>query len=76
MSRSDAMAGYIRPNPPRPNLVILTDQQVTQILFNGTTDANGNIIASGVSFQANANAPVYSVQANKEVILSYVFSFA
>jgi hypothetical protein len=69
-SRSDAMAGYIRPLPPRQNLFILTDQQVTQVIFNGSTDASGNVIASGVRFQRAAGAPTYSVQANKEVILA------
>ena len=70
MSRSDAMAGYIKPLPPRPNLVILTNQQVTEVIFNGTQDASGNIIASGVRFQSARGATPYSVQANKEVILS------
>ncbi|WVQ95385.1 hypothetical protein IAU59_002482 [Kwoniella sp. CBS 9459] len=69
-TRSDSKAGYIDPLPPRSNLVILTGQQVTAVLFNGSTDASGNIIASGVSFQAAAGAQSYSVQANKEVILS------
>lgn len=71
-SRSDSKAGYIDPLPPRANLVILTNQQVTQIIYNGSTDASGNVIASGVRFQASANAPSYSVQANKEVILACV----
>ena len=75
MSRSDAMAGYIKHLPPRANLVILTNQQVTEVVFNGTTDANNNIIASGVRFQANAGATAYSVQANKEVILAYVLIY-
>jgi choline dehydrogenase-like flavoprotein len=68
------MAGYIRPLPPRPNLTILTGQQVTEILFNGSTDASGNIVTSGVRFQAYAGARAYSVEAQKEVILAYVQS--
>ncbi|WVW80638.1 hypothetical protein I302_102624 [Kwoniella bestiolae CBS 10118] len=69
-TRSDSKAGYIDPLPPRSNLVILTGQQVTEVLFNGTKDANGNIIASGVRFQASKDAQSYSVQANKEVLLA------
>ncbi|WWC92503.1 uncharacterized protein L201_007462 [Kwoniella dendrophila CBS 6074] len=69
-TRSDSKAGYIDPLPPRSNLVILTGQQVTQVLFNGTKDANGNIVASGLKFQADKDATSYSVQANKEVILA------
>ena len=69
-SRSDAMAGYINPLPPRRNLVILTGQQVTQVVFNGSTDASGNAIASGVRFQAYAGAQSYSAVANREVILA------
>ncbi|RYZ82660.1 MAG: hypothetical protein EOP06_21325 [Proteobacteria bacterium] len=48
-TRSDSKAGYIDPLPPRDNLVILTGQQVTKVNFNGTTDANGNIVAGGVT---------------------------
>ncbi|WWD20874.1 hypothetical protein CI109_105351 [Kwoniella shandongensis] len=69
-TRSDSKAGYIDPLPPRSNLVILTGQQVTGIIFNGSTDASGNVIASGLKFQANAQAESYSVQANLEVILA------
>lgn len=69
-TRSDAKAGYITPLPPRSNLVILTGQQVTSVVFNGSTDANGGVIASGVTFQAASGATEYSVQANKEVILA------
>lgn len=69
-TRSDSKAGYIDPLPPRSNLVILTNQQVTSVIFNGSTDASGNIIASGVTFQADASSTSYSVQANKEVLLA------
>ncbi|BEI80935.1 hypothetical protein CcaverHIS002_0200950 [Cutaneotrichosporon cavernicola] len=69
-TRCDSKAGYIDSRPDLPNLFILTGQQVTEVLFNGTKDADGNDIASGVSFSAYEGAPVYSVQANKEVILA------
>jgi len=69
-TRSNSKAGYIDPLPPRSNLVILTGQQVTSVIFNGSTDANGGLIASGVTFQAARGSTSYSVQANKEVILA------
>ncbi|WVR08765.1 hypothetical protein IAU60_005823 [Kwoniella sp. DSM 27419] len=69
-TRSDSKAGYIDPLPPRSNLVILTGQQVTGVLFNGSTDASGNIIASGIQFQAASGAQTYSVEAKKEVLLA------
>lgn len=69
-TRSDSKAGYIDPLPPRSNLVILTGQQVTGVVFNGSADANGAIIASGVTFQASSGATEYSVEAKKEVILA------
>lgn len=69
-TRCDSKAGYISSIPPRQNLVILTGQQVTGILFNGTKDASGNAIASGVKFSPWDGGQVYSVQANKEVILA------
>ncbi|KLT41370.1 hypothetical protein CC85DRAFT_276212 [Cutaneotrichosporon oleaginosum] len=69
-TRCDSKAGYIDSQPNRDNLVILTGQQVTEVLFNGSTDASGNIIASGVSFSASSGGAIYSVQANKEVILA------
>ncbi|TYJ57301.1 hypothetical protein B9479_002034 [Cryptococcus floricola] len=69
-TRSDSKAGYIDPLPPRDNLVILTKQQVTSVVFNGSTDASGNIIASGVTFQSAKGETSYSVQANKEVLVA------
>lgn len=68
-TRSDSKAGYIDPLPPRDNLVILTGFQVTEIVFNGTTDASGNVVASGIKFQAAAGSQSYTANANKEVIL-------
>jgi choline dehydrogenase len=70
MTRSDSKAGYIDGLAPRDNLVILTGQQVTQINFNGSTDASGNVLASGVQFRATAGATSYSANARREVILS------
>ncbi|KAL7413404.1 GMC oxidoreductase-domain-containing protein [Mrakia frigida] len=67
-TRSDSKAGYITPLPPRSNLVILTGYQVTKVNFNSTT--SGAAVAGGVSFSASKGSTVYSVTANKEVILS------
>jgi choline dehydrogenase len=66
-TRSDSKAGYIDTLPPRSNLVILTGQQVTKVNFNGSVDASGNIIASGVTLAASNTAQGYTVYASKEV---------
>ncbi|KAF7318626.1 Choline dehydrogenase [Mycena chlorophos] len=70
-SRSDSNYGYIAPYSGT-NLVILTGYQVTKINWNETT--NGAAVAGGVSFAAAANGTVYSVNAAKEVIISF-FSY-
>ncbi|EKC99710.1 hypothetical protein A1Q2_06020 [Trichosporon asahii var. asahii CBS 8904] len=69
-SRCDSKVGYLDPHEDRGNLVVLTGQQVTKIVFNGTNDAQGNPIASGVTFSAGPGQKVFSAQAKKEVILS------
>lgn len=69
-ARCDSKCGYLTPHEDRSNLVVLTGQQVTKIVFNGTNDADGNPIASGVTFSAGPGQQVYSAQAKKEVILS------
>jgi hypothetical protein len=52
--------------------VILTGYQVTEVKWNSTT--SGSAVAGGVSFSAAKGSTVYSVTANKEVILSSVSS--
>ncbi|TXT11199.1 hypothetical protein VHUM_01950 [Vanrija humicola] len=69
-TRSDSLRSYIHALPPRSNLVILTGQQGTKLLFNGTKDSKGNAAATGVEFQAAPGAPVYTVNVTKEVILT------
>lgn len=69
-TRSDSLRGYIQAAPPRSNLVILTGQQGTKLLFNGTKDAKGNVAATGVLFQAAPGAPVYTVNVTQEVIVT------
>ncbi|KAJ7668139.1 hypothetical protein B0H17DRAFT_950122 [Mycena rosella] len=66
-SRSDSNFGYIAPYA-RPNLVVLTGFQATQINWNSTT--KGSAVAGGVSFAASASGTVYKVHAAKEVIVS------
>lgn len=58
----------LSPLPPKDNLVILTGFQVTGITFNDTTTDNAT--ASGVTFAASASGQSYTVNVNKEVILS------
>lgn len=71
-SRSDSNFGYITPFA-RSNLVVLTGYQVTKVNWNSTTA--GAAVAGGVSFAASAGAKVYTVNAAKEVIISYVFRY-
>lgn len=66
-SRSDSKTAYIDPNT-RSNLVILTGQQVTRVIWNST--ANGSAVAGGVAFAASASYAESIVYATKEVILS------
>ncbi|KAL7415432.1 hypothetical protein BDY24DRAFT_369258 [Mrakia frigida] len=67
-TRSYSKSGYIDSLPARSNLVILTGFQVTKINWNSTTA--GAAVAGGVSFSASSGAQVFSVTANKEVIVS------
>jgi choline dehydrogenase len=68
-TRSYARSGYIDPLPPRPNLSILVNATVTQVLLtlNSTT---GNQRATGVTFQSSASDPATTVKARREVIVS------
>lgn len=68
-ARSDSRTGYIDGNTS-PNLVVLTGQMGTKILFSDKKDAKGNAVATGVQFQAADGATSYTVNANKEVIVS------
>jgi hypothetical protein len=68
-SRSDSNFGYIAPYAGT-NLVILAGYQVTKINWNSTTA--GAAVAGGVTFAANAEGKAYTVNAAKEVIISYV----
>ncbi|EOQ99109.1 Choline dehydrogenase [Wallemia ichthyophaga EXF-994] len=74
MSRSDPKAGYIDPLPPRPNLTILTNHQVTTVDFSDEKDADGNLVANGVYFGKTDGSTdsndYFRATANKEVILS------
>lgn len=66
-TRSNSMAGYINPLPPRSNLVILTGMQATTLTW-GASGSQG-VVATGVSFAAATGAQTYTVKAAKEVIL-------
>ncbi|SHO78726.1 Uncharacterized protein MSYG_3073 [Malassezia sympodialis ATCC 42132] len=67
-TRSWSRSGYIDPNVARSNLVILTDHQATQILFD--TSNSKNVKATGVKFKHDRNSREYTVNAGREVILS------
>lgn len=67
-TRSFSRTAYIDPNVARPNLHILTGTLVTKVLFD--TSQPSNVKATGVSFQQSKNGQTYTVNANREVILS------
>lgn len=67
-TRSFSRSGYIDPNVARSNLVILTEHQATQVVFN-TSDSK-NVKATGVKFKRNRDGTEYTVNAAREVILS------
>lgn len=69
-SRSDSRTSYLDPNKGRENLFVLTHHQATRIFFNGTKDASGNLVASGVEFQMEAGAPLRKAYTAKEIIVS------
>ncbi|KLT39838.1 FAD/NAD(P)-binding domain-containing protein [Cutaneotrichosporon oleaginosum] len=67
--RSDSRRGYID-NNNSPNLVVLTRQTGTKIVFSDKRDKNGNLVATGVEFSSGSGAPSYKVTVNKEVIVA------
>lgn len=70
-ARSDSRTAYID-NNNSPNLVVLTGQMGTKIIFSDKKDKDGNVVATGVQFSAADGATSYTVKANKEVIVSCV----
>lgn len=65
-TRSSPRNKYIA-NPPQ-NLVVLTGQQVTKVLFDESS--KDKLVATGVEFASSANEQPHQVKAKKEVILS------
>ncbi|WFD27260.1 hypothetical protein MNAN1_002256 [Malassezia nana] len=67
-TRSFSRSGYIDPNVARSNLVILTEHQATQVVFN-TSDPK-SVKATAVKFKRNREGSEYTVNAAREVIIS------
>lgn len=65
-TRSFSRSGYLDPFIYRPNLFVLTGNQATKIVFDNSSTPR----AIAVRFAASQNATSYTVNANKEVILS------
>lgn len=63
-TRSYSRAAYIDPLPPRPNLDILPNATVTQIIF------DDNLTAIAVQFATVKGGPVTTINVRKEVILA------
>lgn len=67
-TRSYSRSGYLDPLPPRSNYAVLTNAQVTRILFsNSSAD---NITATGVEYTTDGGATMSNVTVSKEVILA------
>ncbi|KAL3418008.1 GMC oxidoreductase [Phlyctema vagabunda] len=63
-TRSSARGFY---KPERPNFHLLTDYQVTKVLFQRR---KSKVVASGVEFSAGANRTRHSLPVSREVILA------
>ena len=67
---------YLTPDVlARPNLTVAVGASVTRILLD-TTEAGVEPRAVGVEFSSSPHGPRFRARARKEVILSYVPSFA
>ena len=64
--RSSASNSYIDPNPYPHNLHILSQSNVTKIIFK--MNNSGKLVATGVEFYRNNNW--YMVEAHKEIIIT------
>ena len=65
LTRSYSASGYYLPNASRPNLVLLTEALVNEVLV---SEQDGQWTATGVRLQHNEQE--YLVSASREVILS------
>ncbi|KAJ6530802.1 hypothetical protein DFH09DRAFT_1093410 [Mycena vulgaris] len=61
------LQAYYERNKSKPNLEVITGIQATRILFSSSTDASGNLIASGVEYHKDGR--LHTVSANFEVLL-------
>lgn len=67
--RSSSRTGYLDPiDTERTNIHVLTGNQATKVLLD-TSDPN-SVKATGVQYATGANAPLMTVNAAKEVIIS------
>lgn len=67
--RSSSRTGYLDPiDTERTNIHVLTGHQATKVLLD-TSDPN-NVKATGVQYGTDANSPLLTVNAAKEVIVS------
>lgn len=67
-TRSTTASAFLEANAGRPNLQVLTNAFVRRILFSNNRDANGNLQAIGVEYEAGGTRQ--TAYARREVILS------
>ncbi|KAF8999266.1 hypothetical protein BDQ17DRAFT_1328350 [Cyathus striatus] len=66
-TRSYSKSAYIDPLPPRSNLHILTNATVTRLIL---STSGSTVTATGVEYASYSGAEKYSVNVNKEVIIT------
>ncbi|KZV85277.1 alcohol oxidase [Exidia glandulosa HHB12029] len=69
-TRSYAANSYYEPNAKRKNLVVLLQSQVLKVELSDKKDKNGNLRATGVTYQDMTTNKTYTVSVKKDVIVS------
>lgn len=69
-TRSFSRAAYLDPYVYRDNLRVLTGAHVTKVNMQDDDEQPGNKRAVGVTFQSSPTASAYTIQANREVIMT------
>ncbi|KZV83816.1 alcohol oxidase [Exidia glandulosa HHB12029] len=69
-TRSYAANSYYEPNAKRKNLVVLLQSQVLKVELSAKKDKNGNLRATGVTYQDMITNKTYTASVKKDVIVS------
>ncbi|KAF8140819.1 alcohol oxidase [Mycena galopus ATCC 62051] len=66
-ARSSSASAYYEPNKSKSNLVVITGARATRILLDGSLDASGHLVASGVEYSKDGQ--LHEVSAKAEVLV-------